>query len=318
MLSRFSSVQSLSRGPTLCNPMDRSTPALPVHHQLPELTQTHVHGVGDAIQLSHPVPSPSPPAFHLSQHQGLFKWVSSSQQVLQVCPALCSTMGRSLTDSSVHGILQARILEWVAMPSSRGSSQPRDQTLVSCIAGWFFTAEPRRNPYGLLEDIEYYMCSDVKNFETGFVSNWWRSRIGFPFVLPQNGVQFSSVSRSCLTLCDPMDWSTPAFPVHHQLLEFTQTHVHWHAIQSSHPVFPFSSWLQSFPALGSFQMSQFFASAGQRVGVSASASVLPMNIQDWFPLVWIGWISLLSKGLSRVFSNTTVQMHQFFSAQLSL
>ena len=76
--------------------------------------------------------------------------------------------------------------------------------------------------------------------------------------------------------------------------------------------------LQSFPAPGSFQMSQFLASGGQSIGVSASTSVLPMNIQDWFPLGWTGWISLLSKGLSRVFSNTTVQKHQFFGAQLSL
>ena len=74
---------------------------------------------------------------------------------------------------------------------------------------------------------------------------------------------------------------------------------------------------QSFPASGSFQTSQFFAWGGQSVGVSASTSVLPMNTQDWFPLGWTGWISLQSKGLSRVFSNTTVQKHQFFGAQLS-
>ena len=84
----------------------------------------------------------------------------------------------------------------------------------------------------------------------------------------------------------------------------------------SSSVVPFSSHFQSFPALGSFQMSQFFASDGQRIAVSASASVLPMNIQDWFPLGWTGWISLQSKGLSRVFSNTTFQKHQFFSTQL--
>ena len=82
-------------------------------------------------------------------------------------------------------------------------------------------------------------------------------------------------------------------------------------------VIPFSSWLQSFPVSGSFQMSQFFAWGGQSIGASASASVLPMNRQDWFPLGWTGWISLQSKGLSRVFSNTTVQKHQFFGAQLS-
>ena len=88
------------------------------------------------------------------------------------------------------------------------------------------------------------------------------------------------------------------------------------AISSS--VVPFSSHLQSFPESGSFPISQFFAPGSQNIGVSASASVHPMNIQDWFPLGWTGWISLLSKGLSRVFSNTTVQKHQFFSAQLSL
>ena len=81
---------------------------------------------------------------------------------------------------------------------------------------------------------------------------------------------------------------------------------------------PFSSHLQSFPELGSFQMSPFFASGSQSIGVSASASVLPMDTQDWSPLGWTGWISLQSKGLSRVFSNTTLQKHQFFGIQLSL
>ena len=85
----------------------------------------------------------------------------------------------------------------------------------------------------------------------------------------------------------------------------------------SSSVIPFSSCLQSFPASGSFQMSQLFASCGQSIGVSASASVLPMNTQGWSPLGWTGWISLQSKWLSRVFSNTTVQKHQFFGAQPS-
>ena len=92
--------------------------------------------------------------------------------------------------------------------------------------------------------------------------------------------------------------------------------------QSCHPaisssVVPFSSHLQSFPASGSFQMSHFFASGGQSIGVSASITVLPMNIQNLFPLGWTGWIPLQSKGLSRVFSSTTVQKHQIFGAQLS-
>ena len=94
--------------------------------------------------------------------------------------------------------------------------------------------------------------------------------------------QFSSVAQSCLTLCDPMDCSTPGLPVHHQLPEFAHTQVHQFgdAIQPSHPVIPFSSCLQSFPASGSFPMSQLFSSGGQRIRVSASTSVLPMNAQD--------------------------------------
>ena len=117
-------------------------------------------------------------------------------------------------------------------------------------------------------------------------------------------IQFSSVAQSRLTLCDPMDCSTQGLPVHHQLPEFTQTHVHCigdamdPTISSS--VIPFSSHLQSFPASGSFQMSRFFTLGGQSIWVSTSASVLPMNIQDWFPLGWTGWISFQSKGLSRV------------------
>ena len=131
-------------------------------------------------------------------------------------------------------------------------------------------------------------------------------------------VQFSC-SR-CVTLCDSINCSMPGLTVCHHLPEFTQTHVHWvsDAIQPLHPLSSPSSYLNSFPASGSFQRSQLLASGGQRIGVSASASVLPMNIQDWSPSGWTGWISLQSKGLSRVFSNTTVQKHQFFGAQLSL
>ena len=92
----------------------------------------------------------------------------------------------------------------------------------------------------------------------------------------------------------------------------------WCHLTISSSAIPFSSCLQSLPESGSFQMSQFFTSGGQSIGVLASASVLPMNTQDWSPIGWTGWISLQSKGLSRVFSNTTVHKHQFFSAQLSL
>ena len=124
--------------------------------------------------------------------------------------------------------------------------------------------------------------------------------------------QFSSVAQSCLTLCHPMNHSKPGLPVHHQLPESTQAHVHCvsDAIQPSHPLLS-----PSPPALSLSQHQGLFQ------GVSSSyqvASVLPLNIQDWFPLGLTGWISLQSKGLSRVFSNTTVQKHQFFSTQLSL
>jgi len=117
-----------------------------------------------------------------------------------------------------------------------------------------------------------------------------------------------------------MDCSTPGFSVLHSLLEFVQTHVHWvrEAIQPSSFIAPFSSCLQSFPASGSFPMGHLFASGGQSIGASASASVLPMYIQHWFPLKLACLISLLSKRLSRVSSRTTVWKHQFFNAQPAL
>ena len=141
-------------------------------------------------------------------------------------------------------------------------------------------------------------------------------------------VQLSSVTQSCLTLCDPMNCSMPGLPVHHQLPEFTQTHVHrvggWCHPAISSSVIPFSSCTQSLQASESFPMSQLFTWGGQSIGVSASVSVLPMNTEDWSPLGWTGWISLQSKGLSRVFSNTVhsskasiLQRSAFFIVQLS-
>ena len=135
-----------------------------------------------------------------------------------------------------------------------------------------------------------------------------------------NGIQFSSVTQLCLTLCDPMNRSTSDLPVHHQLLESTQTHVHWvgDAIQPSHPLSsPFP------PALNLSQHQGLFkwVSSSHQV-----AEVLEFQLQHQSfqrtprtksPLGWTAWISLKAKGLSRVFSNTTVQKHQFFGAQLS-
>ena len=131
-------------------------------------------------------------------------------------------------------------------------------------------------------------------------------------------VQFSSVTQTCPTLWNPMDSSTLVLAVHHQLLEFTQTHVHW-VSDASQPSHPLTS--PSPPAFNPSQYQGLFkwvSPSHQLAKVSASASVLPVNIKEWFPLEWIGLISLQSKGLSRVFSNTTVQNHQFFGTQLSL
>ena len=147
----------------------------------------------------------------------------------------------------------------------------------------------------------------------------WGTKSPLSHVQSSSSVQFSSVTQSCPTLCNPMNRSMPGLPVHHQLLEFTQTHVHRvsDAIQPSHPLSspsppaPNPSQHQSFP------VSQLFSWGGQSTGVSALASVLPKKSQDWSPSEWTDWISLQSKGLLRVFSNTTVQKHQFFCAQPS-
>ena len=131
-----------------------------------------------------------------------------------------------------------------------------------------------------------------------------------------NSIQSSSVTQSCLTLCDSMDCSLPGLPVHYQLLELTQTHVHrvGDAIQPSHPL--------SSPSPPTFSLSQHqglfqWVSSLHQVAkvLEFPASVLPMNIQDGFPLGWTGLIYLQTKGLSRVFSSTTVQKHQFYSLE---
>ena len=153
------------------------------------------------------------------------------------------------------------------------------------------------------------------------INRWMDKDVGYT-----HSQIFSSVAQLCLTLCSPIDLSTPAFSVLHHLPKLAQTHVHrvGDAVQPSYPLLPppppafhlfqhqgLFQWVRSFP------LSWLFASGGQGIGASASAlaSVLPMNIQDWFPLGLTGLISLLSKGLSRVFSNTTVRRHQFFGTQ---
>ena len=149
----------------------------------------------------------------------------------------------------------------------------------------------------------------------------WEKSIGYSAF---SVLLFSSVQFSHLIMSDSL-W--PHGPQHARPLCLSPTPrvyssscplSRWCHPTVSSSVIPFSSHLQSFPASGSFHMSQLFASGSQSIGVTDSASVLPVNTQDWPPSGWTGWISLQSKGLSRVFSNTTVQKHQFFGAQLSL
>ena len=188
----------------------------------------------------------------------------------------CSPLG-----SSVHGISQARILEWVAMPFFTVYSQTRDRTCISCIGQ---TSSLLLSYQGSPET-----CS--VQFSHSIMSDCLRPHGLQHARLPCPSPTLGACSNSC-----PLSqWCHPT-------------------ISSS--VVPFSSCLQSFPASGSFPISQFLASGSQSIGASASASVLPMNIQGWFSLGWTGLVSLQSKGLSRAFSNTTAQKHQFFSAQL--
>ena len=135
--------------------------------------------------------------------------------------------------------------------------------------------------------VSVFYCSVQSLSRVRLFATPWPQHARLPYPSP--------TPRACSSSCSLSQWSHPT-------------------ISSS--VIPFSSCLQSFPASGSFPRSQFFASGGQSIGVPASASVLPVNTQDWFTLEWTGWISLLSRRFSRVFSNTAVQRHQFFGAQL--
>ena len=158
-------------------------------------------------------------------------------------------------DYTVRGILQARILEWVVFPFSRRSSQPRDRTQVSCIAGGFFTSWVTREAhiYSIVIHIKWYpmglYTKDIQKFRaviyrSFYIDSWWTFNLGLSFLVAKamgervQRFQFSSVAQSCPTLCYPMNRSTPGLPVHHQLPAFTQTHIHGvrDAIQPSHPL----------------------------------------------------------------------------------
>ena len=200
---------------------------------------------------------------------------------VQLCPALCDPLDCSHSGSSVHGMSQARILHWVAISYYRESSWPRNWTCLCCVSC-------------IGRQILYHCTTWVSiQFSGSVMSDSLQ-----PHGLQQARLPCPSpTSGACSNSCPLSQWYHPTI-----LSSFIS----------------FSSYIQSFPASGSSQMSQFFASGGQSTGASASASILPMNIQDWFPLGWTGLISLQSKGFSKVFSNTTVQKHQFFGTQLSL
>ena len=200
-------------------------------------------------------------------------------KVVQLCLTLCDPM-----DYTVYGILQARILEWVAFPFSRGSSQPRDQTQVSCIAGGFFTS--------------------------------WATR---------ETLLFSSVAQSYPTLCDPMNCSTPGLPVHHQLLEFTQTHVHWvgNAIQPSHPLLSPSPPTPSPSSIRVFSSESILRMRWPKY-LSFSFSISPSNEHPGLISFRMDWLDLLAvqgtlKGLLQHHSSkaSIFQCSAFFTVQLS-
>ena len=165
-------------------------------------------------------------------------------------------------------------------------------------------------------------CLQVPGESALWIIVYWicKGEIAFSALFYYWSICCCSVTQLCLALCDPMDGSTPGFPVLHHLLSLLKLMSLESVMPSRHPILchPFSSCSQSFPASRSFPMSHLFASGDRSIGAWASASVLPVNIQDWFPLGWTGWISLQSKGLSRVFSNTTVQKHQFLGGLPSL
>ena len=167
---------------------------------------------------------------------------------------------------------------------------------------------------------EYRCCRWIDFFLSCFLFIYFLTALDFCYLVKAFsgcGVHFSrSVVSDSLWLCELQHARSPCLSATPRVYSNSCPLSRWCHPTISSSVVPFSSHLQSFPASGCFQMSHFFTSGGQSIGVSASASVLPMTIQDWFPLGLTGWISLQSKGLSRVFSNTTGQRYQFFRAQL--
>ena len=269
--------------------MDCSTPWFPMHHQLPELTQTHVHTVSDAIQPSHPLLSPSP-AFNLSHCQDLFQWVISSHQG----PEYCSFSFNISLPNEYSGLISFRMdLIWIAILKILGQGHDRTCVWLERSFGAREVCLPklREMPKGHILRLEvlklcFSQCHKVYvllyfsllTYLMGRMRDVvprleWKGRID------EKAWLFSLVAQSCPTLCNLMNCSMPS-PTPRACSNLCLSSQWWCHPTISSSVIPFSSCLQSFPASGSIPMSQFFASGGQSTGVSASASVLPMNIQD--------------------------------------
>ena len=236
-------------------------------------------------------------------------YAAAAAKSLQSCPTLCNPMDCSPPGSWIHGVFQARVLEWGAISFSNAwkwKVKVKSLSRVRLLA----------TPWTIV-----HQASESMGFSR---QEYW---IGVPLASPIwiiSSVQFSSVQFSHSVMSNSLrphesQHARPLCPsptpgVHSDSRPLSQ----WCHPAISSPVVPFSSCPQSLPASESFPMSQLFIWGGQSTGVSALASFLPKKSQGWSPSEWTGWISLQSKGLSRVFSNTTVQKHQFFGAQLSL
>ena len=267
--------------------MDRSMPGLPVHHQLrssPKLMSIESVMPSNHVILCRPLLLLSPifPSIRV-----FFKWINIRWSKYW-------SFSFNISPSNEHSGLISFRMDWLDLLVAQG-------TLKSLLL--------HSSKASILQHSAFFIVQLSQ--ETVIVMR---------VVLPWLYYLFKVQSLSCVR-----HFATPWIAARQASLSITNSGVHPNSCASSwwyHPaisssVVPFSSCPQSLPSSGSFPINQLFSWGGQSIGVSASASVLPMNTQDWSPLGWIGWISLQSEGLSRVFSNTTVQKHQFFGTQLS-
>ena len=316
--------------------MNRSTPGLPVHHQLPEFTQTQrpsCQGCHPAISSLNMLLYFCPQSFPSSRSFPMSQLFTSGDQDTEV------STSTSVLAMSIQGWFTLRLIGFISLPS-KGLSEVFSSTMVQ--THQFFGAPPSLQSsahnctpwlygfhtshllwqYGLLSAM-----SLIFNALSRFVIVFCQEASDFMAtvtICSDFRAQFSSVTQLWLQLSLQL-FATPWIAARQASLSITNSQSSL-KLMSFESVMPSSHLILCRPLLllppslsasESFPMSQLFTSYGQSIGVSASASVIPMNTQGWSPLEWTGWISLQSKGLSRVFSNTTVQKHQFFGTQLS-